>query len=117
MSAPNPKLDPEGAKAFLQRPRALLTAQEQQLQYILRLHSHPMPCPLCEHPNDQFHSADDTKQVGELYDGKYQCVKCGIELRPIVPFVRLAEPGWHWRLADDARQVLLRLWTEHRAAG
>ena len=94
----NPKANPEGLKKLLATSRHWLTNVEQQAQFIARLYSSPMPCPMCFNPVTVYEAGDDTQTVGELYTGRYECPHCKTELAKIVPFViQPGTPGWDWR--------------------
>lgn len=80
-------------------PKDVKTNLEQQEEYVLTTHLHPVPCPLCE------------TLVGAK-ENEITCPICAISLRRVVPFVKVTEPGWHWEIGDTDRKELLRLWEE-----
>ncbi len=93
----NPIKDPELVEKLLGMNKRNLTSIEQQQRYVLEMHRHPMPCPVCLHKVNLYDAADGTKIVGALYRGKYTCPSCSVELAEVVPFVmQPGTTGWHW---------------------
>lgn len=93
----NPVKNPELAEELLNKNKSFLGSIEQQQQYILKLHVHPMPCPVCLKSCNVYEAADGTKTVGSHYEGEYRCPSCGVELKHTVPFIlQPGTPGWHW---------------------
>lgn len=93
----NWKVDLDRLKELQGLPKETKTSLQQQEEFILQTHMHPMPCPLCTTP------------VGSK-DNEVVCPICLIGLVRVVPFVKVCEPGWHWALHEDARKKLYELW-------
>jgi hypothetical protein len=75
------------------------SSSEKQEEFVLVTHLHPMACPLCQ------------TLVGSK-DNEIACPSCNVGLRRVVPFVKVCEPGWHWIIDDESREILLMLWKE-----
>jgi len=75
------------------------SSSEKQEEFVLTTYLHPMSCPLCHTP------------VGSK-DNDVACPSCNVGLHRVVPFVKVCEPGWHWIIDDESREILLMLWKE-----
>lgn len=90
----NPIEDWDACEELLQANKHNLTNTEKQQRYILEVHLMQSSCPVCHTKQNVFEAADGSKEVGEMYDGEYRCIGCGVELEHIVPL--MSTRPWHW---------------------
>jgi hypothetical protein len=94
-----PKVEPERLAKLLKERQEFLGPLERQRQYVAGILSTKVQCPMCFVPCSVYDASDETRAIGDRYEGKCHCPNCKTELVEVVPFMSAGGPGWHWRRA------------------
>src|SRR5688572_26246337 len=87
---------------LLRTPDQLLTDLDRQAKYVIQTNSHPMPCPNCRRPVNQYEAGGFGPEEDDFHAGNrpFRCPDCKRELLVVVPFIRIG-PGWCWELVPE----------------
>ena len=98
----------KNSKLLVYKNRELLGHLDKQRQFILQMHSYPMPCPNCGTRQNVFEGIgvdiDDYRADGKtVNDKKAHCISCKRELEYVVPLFKTSPGGWKWALVSASK--------------
>lgn len=86
----------------------LLSEQDRQRQYVLRVELTVMPCPACGRGLNYFEAAHINLDDYDLGATRHECAcLCGAELEQVIPVLSGSPQPWHWRLRQSWLQTQL----------